>query len=650
MRRTGPVLLLALTALFVSLSGQQPPTFRSSVDLVTVDATVTGDDGTPVTDLRAEDFEIKVDGQPRAVASAQFVSYTPSQASLQHLAAAHYSSNEHVNNGRLILFVVDQDSLRRAGGQEALRAAAGFIDMLHPIDRLAVTALPWSGPFVEFTTNHRRVRQVMEGLVGQATPPPVYFQIGLMEALEISEGSRAYLNDAVRRECGTTLTESESPARMSDPVAGRDPCPVQLEQEARALAQYVRNQTRTSLAGLRSLLEQLKTVEGPKTIVLLSEGLIAEPRFVDMSDLAVAAHAARATIHVLQPEAPLLDALERQPSPTALRDRQLREDGLARVAGAGRGGLFHLVGNSPIPFQRIARELTGYYLLAFHADERDRDGRVHAIDVKLRRTRATLRARQAFTVPKLEPPTASLAARLAGLLRAPMLETELPLRVSTYTYQEPGQAKVRIVVSAETDPATDEASTPVLAFVLRDEREVIAATATHDAPGGAYAFSALVAPGDYTLKVAGIDPLGRRGSVERPFGARLTEAGTVRMSDLMIADVPERPEASLRPAVTRPVNDQALAYLELYADDGVTLKTTRVRIDVSDSEVGPTFLTIPATVHTRDARWAIARAVLPLDGLPPGRYFARANVTVAGAEARRIARPFTVGAGAHARR
>jgi hypothetical protein len=487
------------------------------------------------------------------------------------------------------------------------------------------------------------VRHVMQGLVGQSSPPPVYFDIGLTEALEISEGSRAYLNDVVRRECGTTLGQSESPARMADPEAGRDPCPVQVEQEARALAQYTRSQTRTSLAGLRTVLERMTSIDGPKTIILLSEGLIAEPRFVDMSDLAGAAHAARTTIHVLQPEVPLLDASQRAPSTTSLRDRQLREDGLARLAGSGGGGLFHLVGDSPLPFQRLARELEGHYLLAFHASEHDRDGRVHRIDVKLRGHRATLRARHAFVLSKPDARTTSLAARLAGLLRAPAVETELPLRVATYTYQEPGQAKVRVVVSAETEPASDDPSTPTLAFVLLDDRNVIAATATHEAPSGAYAFSALVAPGDYTLKVAGIDALGRRGTVERPFGARLIQAGPLRVSDLMIADVPVGPDESLRPAVARPVREQVLAYLELYADDGVMLRTTRVRMEVSDSEAGPTFLTVPAALHARDARWSIARTVLPVDTLPAGRYFARADITVGGESVRRVARPFTVG-------
>ena len=65
------------TPLGVTLSlskGQGRPTFRSGVDLVTVDAAVHDADGRPVSSLKAEDFRLEVDGRPRPILSAQFVS------------------------------------------------------------------------------------------------------------------------------------------------------------------------------------------------------------------------------------------------------------------------------------------------------------------------------------------------------------------------------------------------------------------------------------------------------------------------------------------------------------------------------------------------------------------------------------------------
>ena len=61
---------------FVPLLAQQP-TFRSGVDLVTVDATVLGRDGVPIDNLGPDDFRLEVDGRARRVVSAQFVSQAP---------------------------------------------------------------------------------------------------------------------------------------------------------------------------------------------------------------------------------------------------------------------------------------------------------------------------------------------------------------------------------------------------------------------------------------------------------------------------------------------------------------------------------------------------------------------------------------------
>ena len=63
----------------------QQPTFRSGVDLVTVDAAVLDGDGRPVPALRAEDFRVEVDGRPRRIVSAQFVDLSES---IEHAVAA----------------------------------------------------------------------------------------------------------------------------------------------------------------------------------------------------------------------------------------------------------------------------------------------------------------------------------------------------------------------------------------------------------------------------------------------------------------------------------------------------------------------------------------------------------------------------------
>src|SRR5262245_49438601 len=122
MKRIGPLSLalascLALPAAIVS----QQTVFRSGVDLVTVDVSVVDGKGTPVQGIRADRFNVRVDGLQRRVVWAEYVPYHPTaEAPVQ--SSVHFSSNESARPGRLILVAVDQMHIRRVEGLAALRA------------------------------------------------------------------------------------------------------------------------------------------------------------------------------------------------------------------------------------------------------------------------------------------------------------------------------------------------------------------------------------------------------------------------------------------------------------------------------------------------------------------------------------------------
>jgi VWFA-related protein len=633
-------------AVVVPLTAQ--PTFRSGVDLVTVDATVLGPDGDPLVDLGPDDFRLEVDGRPRRVVSAQFVSQAAQGARPPVLPAAHFTSNEGTDAGRLVVVAVDEAHIRRLEGRQALRAAEAFIDRLDPSDRIGVIGLTRLGA-LDFTRDRFALKRRLGTLVGQTDPVFLQFNLGLSEALEIAEGSRSRLGDAVLRECGRSLTEYVSAARAAETSGGRDACPEQVEQESRGIAQHAHTQARISLSALEALIASLKDIPGPKTVVLLSEGIVADPRRVDLQKIAAEAQAARVAIYVLHLEVPTFEAAQDRVSPTLVRDLQVRGDGLARIAGAARGAVFRLVGDDRRPFDRIARELSGYYLLAFEPIEADRDGRPHRIHVELARGGGQLRARNGFTLPAAVASSQARDARLVTLLRTLTLATELPVRVATYAYAEPGSPNVRVVVTAEADarPGMQEAAASVLlGFVLIDARGVIAATAGREA-AGRYAFSAVVPPGRYTLRVGAIDPLGRQGSVERSFDAHITLADGVRVSDLILAPVPSQPDAPLEPVIDRVTSPAMIAYLEMHAEARQRLPDA-VRIvvfaDDAQSARGEELITVPAEVTKKDGTWAIARAVVPTDRLRPGRYVAHAEVVSDGRTLTRVARPFTIAA------
>jgi VWFA-related protein len=627
--------LVTLALLAAAPDGQQ--VFRSGVDLVTVDVTVVDDAGAPVEGLGPDHFRVRVDGSARRVVSAEFVrrDSTTSVAT----AGAGVSSNETADAGRLILVAVDRTHIRRVEGRAALRAAATFIAALDRTDRVAAAPLTHLGA-IEFTNNHASVQRYLESLTGDAVPMPTHFNIGLSEAVAISEGSRSRLDQVVTRECGESLARSENPRRFADSEGlARDPCPTQVEQESRALAQQARADAQLSIGALTSLMSRLKSIEGPKTIVLVSEGLVAEPQLFDMTALGAAAQAARVTLYVLQLESPVVDAADTTLSPSLPFDLQLRADGLARVAGAARGALFHLVGSDPQPFRRILRELSAYYLIAFEATSGDRDGRSHRIDVDTKASGTVLRARPVFTITT---PTDSAAPdmHLVRLLRNARLATELPLRVATYTFRASLSGALNVLIAAETEPGAARTST--IGFVVTDEGGTIVANGAGQAEEGRYVLPVSLRPGRYRVKAGAVNGTGREGSVEHRFDVLLDGGESVRVSDFLLADGTPSAEARLRPSVLHPLGDRVEAYLEIYAPSGWRPRAGAVVFDVTPAGEAGALLSKPATfARSADGRWT-ATADLPLSSLAPGAYVAVAQVTLSGVPAMKLERPMVV--------
>lgn len=625
---------LCIPAALVSQSvSSQRPVFRSGVELVTLDVSVVDGAGKPIEGLGPEDFELLVDGSPRTVVSAQFVRHDRT-TDVPPVRSEHFTTNEHFTAGRLMLVAVDQRHIRRVEGQAALQAAAGFIDRLDPHDKAAAVPLTHAGE-INFTTEHVTVKRHLARLTGTASPAHLFYRIGLTEALAMSEGSRIALDQVVRRECGGGLDGADN-RRFAEAAGMKDPCPAQVELEGRTIAQQARNETRMSLNALERLITRLAEIDGAKTIVLVSEGLVAEPQYFDLTALGAAAYAARVTIYVLQLDMPLLDASDSGLSPTASADIHVRGDGLARLAGSARGALFRLVGSDPQPFQRILSELSAYYLLAFEPTGRDRDGGTHRMDVKVGARGAVVRARPSFRSPGVHTRDTT-EAELVRLLRDPRPATGLPVRASTYVYRQPDSYGLKIVVAAETSTREDV----TVGFILVNDSGVIAASDAGIAADGRYVATKAIPGGRYMLKAAVIAKDGRSGSVERHFEARLGRAGGVAVGDLMLAEPSADRGAALQPVVASLRGDQLIAYLEIYAADDWSPGADAVTVEVLAGEGEPP-ARIPAVVQRAGpSRWT-ATARCPLSDLQPGARLAVVTVAFPGADPVRLSRPFAV--------
>ena len=624
--------------------------------MVAVDVSVLDKDGRPVRDLTADDFTIQVDGTARRLVTATFVPLGATARPSGVVSAPHYSTNAGAVGGRLVIFVVDRGNILRGEGRQLLEAASAFIDRLEPYDRVALAAIPEAGTTIDFTTDHRVVQRTIERAVGTATATFGKYTVGLTEALAIERQDQRTLDKVVGRECQVSAMMAQLPTRDEAGPGTRTAaeslvksCEIEVRDEARSVYWTWRQQASASLASLRNLLERLALTSGPKTLVLLSEGLFVDTRERgEYESVARAAAAADVTFYALGLDVQRTDASMETISPTFNDDRVLKRQGLELLVGLTRGRFFGVATGATSSFDRITREISGYYLLSFEPEARDREGGIRQIQVDVRRPGVEVRARRNFLIDR--GATAKPAREvLAETLRTPLLSTELVMRTATFVYpSDAGQ--LRVVIAADVEGATAAGAVPCGFSLTNDRGEVVGAeiegpaAAAQPVPDGhAYLASFILDPGNYTLKLAAVDDVGRRGSVEHAFEAKLTAAGQLRLGDLMLADMPARPGREVRPSVdTRMTSEQVVGYVELTSEVPAVLDSAEVVLQVAPSASAPAIDTVSATIDAPTVKRRVAEGRVPTDLLPPGDYVARAVVTVQGREFGRVTRPFRV--------
>ncbi len=146
----------------------EPPRFRVGVDAVRVDAVVTDRDGHIVSDLTADDFEVRQDGKPQAVTFAQFVPVLTSPAPQPSAVGAPGASRvelaippppvKRTDVQRTLAIVVDDLGLSFESLKNTQRALHGFIDReLQPSDLVALVRTGGTGGGLQPFTLDRRV-------------------------------------------------------------------------------------------------------------------------------------------------------------------------------------------------------------------------------------------------------------------------------------------------------------------------------------------------------------------------------------------------------------------------------------------------------------------------------------------------------------
>jgi VWFA-related protein len=626
----------------------QAPVFRSGIEVMEVDVTVVDGKGMPVRDLRAPEFTVTVDGQPRRVISAEFISdsSTPGEPAPKE-RDPYVSNNTDRRPGRLIMLVIDRNNIDTHTLRGATEALKSFVSNIAPDDRVSLVTIPPPGPNVDFTTNRAQVLEAITRIMGQDDRFLSRFNVSDYEAITFENRSNPIVTQRLLfRACGDT-----DPNTMS-------PCDRDVEQEALTIATHIRQLTAQSVAGLGALLRSLRDVEGSKSMIVLSQGLMIDGSQADATALATLAAEARVNVNVLMFATQLGSASESRISETASQDRDLREAGLEAFAARSRGTLFRVVTNPLYIFERLRHEISSHYMLGVEPTERDRDGRPHQIRVEVGRKGVEVRARRQVQYAVRTPNNWSRDVVMARVLRSPAAATELPMRFSTYTFRDTAPGKVKLILAAEIDPESMEKELDLaIGFAVFDsvgkvalagqERKIYSANTTLPIR---YELAVGVDPGNYRVRLAAVDMAGKSGSVEREVTAFGMTNHEFALGDLVLNSVRPGANNDLRTPVVLQVSEgQLAAFTELYTNSPGALDDTKVVFEVADTADGPALQTSDAEFRERPDKTARqALALVPVGALPPGRYIARAIISRGGQNVGKLSRPFDVVPGARA--
>jgi len=253
---------------------------RINVNLVQMDAVVTDSKGRPVTDLKAEDFEILQDGVPQKITNFSYVTEGVKPIAPAAAAAPRPKNEppapappvalkpEQVH--RVIALVVDDLGLSTTGIAYVRSALKKFVDQdMQPGDLVAIVRTGAGiGALQQFTTDRRLLYAAIES---------VRFNF------RGRAGSFVPINPAPAFDANATLTlpamgpgelsQRSGPDNPTGAGGGQNPSLAAVVSEPDDACSLETGSTVGSLAAIRYIVQGLRDLPGRKALVLFSESM-----------------------------------------------------------------------------------------------------------------------------------------------------------------------------------------------------------------------------------------------------------------------------------------------------------------------------------------------------------------------------------------
>lgn len=457
----------------------EPPTFHIGVDAVRIDAVVTDAKGNVVTDLTADDFELRDDGRLQKVTLATFIPVASGPAAPAPSQAFGYAGPSAVRPlardevQRSIVVLVDDLGVSFEGMYHSKKALHTFIDQsLLPTDLVALTHTGmYAGMQRQFTTDKRLLHAAVDELRWTALSRRD------VEPFASIEGT-GLLNVGGGPGGGGTV-DMAGDAKLSD-----------VKEIISGLA---------TLSATNLTVQAMASLPGRKAIVLVSEGVkmydgvAIDPRIQAALD-ALWDQAARAgvVVYTLGPGGLQTGGLNASDNTAKLgtanavlgaasgRHDELRatQDSLDLIARETGGFAVMDTNGLAQGLQRIVSDIRGFYIIGYTPD-RDRfekkgaTVRTHKISVTVKRPGVQVRSHSSFLGrpdPATPGGTDTPQQALFTAAMSPFAATTMPLTVTPlWSYSAEGGASVRALLHIDSDD---------LMFVADDDGRSVAITET----------------------------------------------------------------------------------------------------------------------------------------------------------------------------
>jgi len=416
-------------------ASQQTPTFKAQVEFVEVDALVTDQQGQFVRDLNKDDFQVFEDGKRQTISTFSLVDI-PIERYDRPLFSPRpierdVQSNERPFDGRVYVLILDDLHVAPMRTARVRSAARQFIEQrLGANDLMAVIFTAGRAQDAqEFTSNKRLLLNAVDKFTGQK-----------LESATIARNNEYFR----QRDSGIT-------GRVDDP-----------DEQERVF------KTRSMLSSLRQVADWFGGVHGRrKTMLLFSEGIdydltdiirapdapqsSASTILSDIQDAIAATTRSNVSIYSIDPRG-LTDGSEDSIGVSGFADaddpiagRGIGQSGLANElrlsqdslrALSYQSGGFAAVNRNDLStaFDRIVKDNSSYYVLAYYPPSDKRDGKFHKIEVRVNKPGLSVRSRRGYMSPKGKPApqntkTGGMPADLFEAINSPIQVSGLTMRV-----------------------------------------------------------------------------------------------------------------------------------------------------------------------------------------------------------------------------